>query len=115
MKELIFSLCCLVVSGNAFAFTGNDLMEKLLAHKLVVEGQGSVKDFVPTGFAQGFVSGVMFTLDEIDSKVCLPRGHNVGQLLAVTQRYFENNPAKLHRDAAELVREAAIQAFPCKR
>ena len=112
MKKLLLALC-LFASGDALAVNGNYLMERLQAHKLVVEGRGS--DFADAGYANGFVAGVMFTLERIDPKVCLPRGHNLAQLLAVTRRYFENNPAQLHGDAAELVREAAMQAFPCKR
>lgn len=112
MKRLILAFC-LFASGDALAVNGNYLMERLRAHKLTQEGGGS--DFANAGYALGFVAGAMFTRDNVDPKVCLPSGHNVNQLVAVTRRFFENNPAQLHRDAAELVREAAMQAFPCKR
>ena len=114
MKKLFLAFC-LLASGDALAVNGNYLMEHLRADKLVKEGRANEGDFLDAGFASGFVAGAMFTLDNVDPKVCLPPGHNIGQLVAVTRRYFESNPAQLHRDAAVLVREAAIQAFPCKR
>lgn len=114
MKKLFLALC-LLASGDALAVNGNKLMDYLRADKLVNEGRANEGDFLDGGFALGFVAGAMFTLDSVDSKVCLPGGHNIGQLVAVTRRYFENNPSQLHRDAAALVREAAVQAFSCKR
>lgn len=112
MKKLFLALC-LLASGDALAVNGNYLMERLQAAKLVAEGRGS--DFTDAVYAIGFVTGAMFTLNNVDPKVCLPSGHNASQLVAVTRLYFENNPSQLHRNASELVREAAMQAFPCKR
>lgn len=114
MKKFFLALC-LFASGDALALNGNNLMDYLRAEKMVDEGRANQGDFLDGGFALGFVAGAMFTLHSVDPKVCLPSGHNAKQLVAVTRRYFENNPAQLHREAAVLVREAAIQAFPCKR
>jgi len=114
MKRVFLALC-LFASGDALAVNGNYLMEGLRADKLVNEGRANEVDFLNGGFALGFVAGAIFKLDNVDPRVCLPSGHSAAQLVAVTRRYFENDPAQLHRDAAVLVREAAIQAFPCKR
>ena len=90
----------------------------MVAFQIITEGRGdgSIKQQHDAAFSLGFIVGVFYTLDDIDLKVCLPtQGGNNGQYAAVTKRYFDNNPNQLHRPAQALVREAAIQAFPCKR
>jgi hypothetical protein len=118
MRKFLFSVFVLLVTPSAFAFTGNDLLSRMVVIQIINEGRGdgSLRQTADSSFAQGFIAGIFFTLDDIDLKVCLPNpGGNVGQYVAVTKRYLENNPNQLHRLAHVLVREAAIQAFPCKR
>jgi hypothetical protein len=118
MRKFLLSAFVLLFTPSVFAFSGNDLLQRLKAHQQINEGRGdgSIWQTGLSQFGLGFVAGIYFTLDDIDPKVCLPnQGGNVGQYVAVTIRHLENNPNKLHRPAEALVREAAIQAFPCKR
>jgi hypothetical protein len=118
MRKFLFSAFVLLVTPSAFAFTGNDLLQRLMTNQQIIEGRGdhSFKQLVDSNLGVGFVAGIFFTLDDIDPKVCLPdQGGNAAQYTAVTRRYLNNNPNQLHRPAQELVREAARQAFPCKR
>lgn len=118
MRKCLFSVFVLLVTPPAFAFTGNDLLQRLMAQQQISEGRGdnSFKQLAESSFGLGFVAGIFFTMDDIDPKVCLPdQGGNAAQYTAVTRRYLNNNPNQLHRPAQELVREAARQAFPCKR
>jgi hypothetical protein len=118
MRKFLLRLLVLLVTPSAFAVSGNDLLNQLVINQQIKEGRGdgSLGQLSDAAFARGFIAGIFFTLDDIDPKVCLPnQGGNVGQYVAVTKRYLDNNPNQLHRPAEALVREAAIQAFPCKR
>ena len=45
---------------------------------------------------------------------CTPKGVTYGQMGEVVKKYLTDNPARLHRPAAELVLESMFEAFPCK-
>jgi len=118
MRKFLFSVFVLLVTPSAFAYSGNDLLQGLVMQQQVSEGRidGSAKQTADTFFVMGFISASFSTLNDIHPKVCLPnQGGNISQFAAVTRRYLNNNPNQLHRPAHVLVREAAIQAFPCTR
>jgi hypothetical protein len=121
MRKFLLSAFVLLFTPSVFAFSGNDLLQRLIKHQQVTEGRSFPADelvaaSVSAAFGLGFVAGIFYILEDIDPKVCLPnQGGNNSQYAAVTKRYLDNNPNQLHRPAQALVREAAIQAFPCKR
>jgi len=117
MKHAWVLAIVLANSQTVLAFSGNQLIEQLKLHQQITDGRikAGESTSVEAAFALGFVSGIFFVLNDIDSRVCLPAGGINTQYMSVTQRFLENNPNQLHRPAQSLVREAAIQAFPCKR
>lgn len=46
---------------------------------------------------------------------CLPRGPNVGQMVAVVKQWAATNPATWHEDATLGILNALGRAFPCRR
>ena len=92
---------------------GNGLLERAEADERIGQGRAARDDAWLGSTWQGFVAGVAWTLDDIDPRVCLPEGSNVGQLTAVVLQYLRHNPAQLHRPSQVLIREALQRAFPC--
>jgi len=114
MAKTSIAVLCLLVAQAAAAFSGSDLRETIEAGRRVKDGHGRGADFQHSAFTTGFIAGVFVTLADIHPKACLPEEGNFGQYVVVTDHYLQSNPAQLHRPAQELVREAALQAFPCR-
>ena len=95
--------------------TGNGLLSLAEAYERAVQGRGSGNDGLFGGQFQGFVAGVAWTLDDLDSLACVPDTATVGQIGAVVLQYLRQNPAQLHRASWVLAREALQKAFPCRR
>jgi hypothetical protein len=93
--------------------TGNGLLRMAEAEERIEQGRSSAGDSFHAGTWQGFVAGVAWTLHDIDPRVCLPEGSNLGQLTAVVLQYLRQNPAQLHRPSQVLIREALQRPFPC--
>ena len=114
MNKMLFALM-MVLSSQAEAVSGNELMERARAHERVMQDRPTPTDWLHGGYLLGFVSGASFTLNDLSPKVCLPpTGGNVLQYTEVVVQYLKQNPAQLHRPAQALVREALERAFPCK-
>ena len=66
------------------------------------------------------ISGVNGSAADVDQKVnallgiCLPESVERGQIIDISTKYFEANPAKRHLPARSLIRDALVEAFPCK-
>ena len=70
---------------------------------------------VERGLCMGYVIGVA---DNNSFLICAPSGSGgvtVGQFRDIVKKYFDDNPAQLHKDADVLVLSALQQAFPCPK
>lgn len=91
--------------------TGNDLVEACAAP---VSDPSYLTCLV-------YIGGVSDTLDFLQtagllSKVyCMPKSITQGQLAAVFSKYLHDNPAKRQLVAANLLIDALLDAFPCKK
>jgi hypothetical protein len=93
--------------------SGNGLLARAEADERLDQGRARDVDLALGASWRGFVAGVAWTLDDIDPRVCLPEGSNLGQVSAVVLQYLRQNPAQLHRPSQVLIREALQRAFPC--
>lgn len=71
------------------------------------------------GFCQGYVSAVVDShhalMSEDNYFFCRPKGVIVRQYIDVVKKSLADHPQDRHRRAADLVFEALMEAFPCKR
>jgi hypothetical protein len=115
MKKILLALAIAAGTGQVFAESGSDLLEKARALDKLQRPQGEgARGQIYSGYWIGFIHGTASTLMETDPKVCLPTGSDNRQWSGVVKQYLEQNPAQLHRPAHILVREALQQAFPCR-
>lgn len=114
MKNLLVALAIAAFTGQARAFSGNELLAEARADEKSRVQDVTLIEAYRSGSWAGFVQGVSWTLNDIDPKVCLPKNSTVGQSAAVVKQYLEQNPAQLHRPAQVLAREALQRAFPCR-
>ena len=49
------------------------------------------------------------------SNFCAPMEVTNGQMKAITEKYMEEHPEKLHFAASDIVLNALAEAFPCKQ
>ena len=106
MKNI--SLIALVVLFSFTAFGVNDeTPDKLNGTELATACQESTQGF-DAGYCLGVVEGVIST----SKKVCNP-GITLGDAVTVVNKYIKDNPDKLKKRDAELVREALSKTYPC--
>ena len=108
MKKLTsrIALAGLMVSGPAWALTGNDLV------KMIPPYEGSIGDF-SGGMFLGYVVGVAETSNGV--LFCSDSGVTNGQNAAIVIKYLRNNPEKWANGANWLVLDALTTAHPpCK-
>lgn len=93
----------LAASGNASAFTGNDLIKWLPEYE-----KGTT---LASGMYLGYVSGVA----DIGNNIlfCTKAKVTRGQVAAIVGKYLRNNPESWQEEASTLVTLALEQAFPC--
>ena len=98
---LIAAVLSCLVTGEAEAITGNELLEHCQ------------KDLhFHQGYCHGYIEGV---LDGAFSQLsCLPRDVTAGQAFAVVIYHLDTNPQIRHMDAHELIHRALKEAWPCK-
>jgi len=127
----IFMVCGLALflwAGNAQAKsidTGNDLLETCESKKN--EQQLACINYI-TGvidgiaFQTGFVIGILSVATQsrlakypgILKHYCIPHGVTFGQLRLILTKYLLNHPVDLHIIPPILIRDALVQAYPCK-
>jgi Ssp1 endopeptidase immunity protein Rap1a len=106
MKNI--SLIALVVLFSFSAFGVNDeTPDKLNGTELATACQESTQGF-DAGYCLGVVEGVLST----SKKVCNP-AITLGDAVTVVNKYIKDNPDKLNKRDAELVREALSKTYPC--
>ena len=64
---------------------------------------------------QGVCFGYVTAVADINTKqkVCMPSNVTIGQLQAISIKYFNDYPDRLHYSADSLVLDALSKAFPC--
>ncbi len=102
-------LIALVVLFSFTAFGVNDgAPDKLDGAELAVSCKESTQGF-DAGYCLGIVEGVIST----SKKVCNHSPITLGDAVNVVDKYIQNNPDKLNKRDAFLVREALSKTYPC--
>ena len=63
------------------------------------------------GFADGYT--LAGSKRPVEEQICVPASVSLEQLMRVMKKYLEDNPNKLHQNAAILTSSALRNAFPC--
>ena len=102
-------LMALVVLFSFTAFGVNDeTPDKLDGTELAMPCQESTQGF-DAGYCLGVVEGVIST----SKKVCNHSVITLGDAVTVVNKYIKDNPDKLNKRDAVLVREALSKTYPC--
>ena len=107
MKNILSMALVVLFSLSAFAVI-DDTPDKLNGSELAASCQQSVQGF-DAGYCLGVVEGVIST----SKKVCNHSPITLGDAVMVVDKYLRNNPEKLNKRDAILVREALSQQYPC--
>ena len=113
---LAFALVASFASINAsaaFFKTGYELSREALAFDRVSEGSGSTLDYQPSALFQGYVQGVIDTLDGVI--ICPARNAKSGQVAAIVSKYLKANPEKWGDGGETIVVNALRPVFPCNK
>lgn len=95
----------LLMSGQAWSATGNDLMSWVPDYEKGLANWN-------TGIYLGFVSGISNLTNGVI--YCAPNSTN-GQSAAIVAKFLRNNPERWGEDASSLVVEALRKGYPkCK-
>jgi hypothetical protein len=120
MKQIIASVL-LIFSSHSFAITGNELSD-------MYENKGALGDAEAIMYVGGFIdsSSLYKMLEEGMSShrnreaftplyVCVPKGANYGQASDIVKKFLDENPARRHEPALQLVYESLIQVWRCTK
>ncbi|WP_156526294.1 Rap1a/Tai family immunity protein [Pseudomonas antarctica] len=103
--NLTFALLGVLLSGNAWSATGNDLIQW--------GTNGPKGTTFMDGVYMGYISGVSDFSNGI--LYCAPPGVTNGQNVAVVTKFLKANPEKWTEQAASLIVQALTKAYPaCK-
>ena len=129
-KNIPFLIMIYFGINNAFAFSGNELLQKCNDNQ-------THNKFVCLSYIQGFTSGysqakdffggfrnmsLKLTEEQERAEIlaasrhgfCIPPEATFGQLTLVAVKYMNENPKDLHHDAGFLLNDAFYTAFPCR-
>jgi hypothetical protein len=103
------------VSGNCHALTGDHLYRRCANLDDSMEDHAAKCNqlLVDAVMCRWYVLGIADALIEAE-KVCPPNRILDQQLAIATKEYLSVHPEYLSMDAAELVEDALIKAYPCK-
>ena len=76
-----------------------------------LKAQCSSSQLFDQGICLGYVSAVADM--NTKQKICMPSNVTIGQLQAISIKYFNDYPDRLHYTADSLVLDALSKAFPC--
>jgi hypothetical protein len=107
MKNICLMALVVLFSFTAFAVT-DDTPDKLDGNELAMSCKGATQDF-DAGYCLGVVEGVIST----SKKVCNHTAITLGEAVTVVDKYLQDNPDKLNKRDAVLVREALSKTYPC--
>ncbi len=68
---------------------------------------------IKAGISFGYVIGVHDALN--DAVICTPSNATKGQLVDIVFNYLRDNPQIRHKPADELIIQALIKFYPCKK
>ena len=120
MRIAKIALFMFMLLGVAVAETGNQFNTKCF-----LKPEDNIEAFTD-GYCDGYISGVLDTtiLTELikdtegrplsKQHVCMSGDVTHSQLFLIIKKYFSDSPEHLNWDAAMLVHNALIKAFPCK-
>jgi hypothetical protein len=120
MKSVLIIVMTFMLLGVAAAESGNEFNTTCF-----VKAQDSLPPF-DYGYCDGYITGALDTTVLSESMVdregkplskqhvCMSEHVTHGQVLLIIKKYFTNNPEHFNWDAAILVHNALIDAFPCK-
>ena len=127
MKLTVLICCVLFYVPCAFGqdtTTGNVLRDKC---RDFFAGQDNpspaTMDFVNTGYCAGYLDAVLSVeqawrlVEGKSSKAahfCLPNDVPKGQMFLVIKKWMDDHPEELHTQAAFIIHQAFLKAFPCK-
>jgi hypothetical protein len=102
-------LMALVVLFSFTAFGVNDVTpDKLDGTELAMSCKATTQGF-DAGYCLGVVEGVISTSKNICNHSAIP----LGEAVSVVDKYLENNPDKLNKRDAVLVRAALSKTYSC--
>ena len=105
--------------------SGSQLLQQCEAALKIGAGNKMLKmadmeEALDGSFCRGFVLGILDTLITINasgvtSTSCIPNDVGSDQMIRITVKYLNDNPAMLHFPSGLVVFRAIAQAFPCKQ
>jgi hypothetical protein len=107
MKTISAIVLVVLLSFTAFG-VNEGAPDKLDGNELAVSCRESTQGF-DAGYCLGIVEGVLST----SKKVCNHQAITLGEAADVVDKYIQNNPDKLNKRDAVIVREALSQKYPC--
>ncbi len=120
MKCLCYCVVCCSLMGNLSAFDGNGYLGFCKTYLRLQESVelATYENGQEEGGCLGYLRGVIETAQIWQQGTgrqtfCLPEAGGINQLIRVTIKYIEDNPAELHKNASILVQFALKEAFPC--
>lgn len=113
LRHITIAALVFTSQAHAASYSGNDLQNGIAEFNKLMSGDKRA-DVDRIGLALGYIRGATDTLSSI-ALICPPSGSNVNQMVQITKKYLDENPALLHQTAALLVTSAAREAFPCKK
>ena len=103
---------CLIALVMLFSFAAfgvnDDAPDKLDGNELAGYCKESTQGF-DAGYCLGIVEGVIST----SKKICNHSAITLGDAVTVVDKYIQNNPNRLNKRDAVLVREALSKSYPC--
>ena len=109
---LLFTSTMWVQPARAYS-TGKDLQEWCTA-ALDKQSQSGARAGLCLGFLDAFRQLSRMLASPPNTKLeCLPAGVGQEQFIRVILKYVDQHPEKLHLPAAQIVYDAANEAFPC--
>lgn len=123
MRRLILAAMLLTLANCVWAFSGNDLLRNCqegLSSFDAAKNDNAQQAAVCAYFVDGILEGVQSAeaiLGEGKKPyriICKPTGTTYGQLARAVAKWLEDNPERLHENAAMLVVLALSETFPCK-
>jgi hypothetical protein len=112
VKTLIVMAIVLALTGGAQAAykTGNDWIDHCNKGNHDT-GFGSLN----WGYCYGYTVGVADAMQVTHPQVCIQRGVEAQQLVAVAANFMRRNPQWRHRDASVVLGAAFAEAWPCQQ
>jgi len=129
MSRIAIFICVLLVAGSVLAQDdGNNLLSK--CRKGITRDSNNASmtndERWDAMYCMGYIGGVVDadkiwqsppskTLKKSDvPDYCFPKDTQMGQIHRVVVKYLEDNPQTLYSSAADLIRLALHDAFPCQ-